>query len=225
MRCKSALFLTLNLLKLTPYSSLNHVRKMLAESPDRSGIETFFWGNHPRTSERIEATEAFARTHPNTVNSRGNQDFESRTAAVRVANAQWDAYLGRTALARSQIDRTVRAIPERPEKALVSRLLYAHVVAAASNGLASRGQTSAATDASNQAVSMYENVISEASRVPSASNWVPVAYRSLGFLYYTQRDSRGRHCEAKAALEKYLELAPSAADRTQVADRLRELSC
>jgi predicted Zn-dependent protease len=208
-----------------PREMAQFFRKLLADSPDANAIETFFWGNHPRTTERIEAAEAFARTYPTSATTRGNQEFEARMASVRVANAQWDAYLGRTALARSQIDRTVRAIPERPDKALLSRLLYAHVVASTSDGLASRGQTDTSTNAANQAISMYESVISEAPSVPGASNWLPVAYRSLGLFYYAQRDLRGRHCEAKAALEKYLELAPSATDRAMVTDRLRELSC
>jgi predicted Zn-dependent protease len=113
-----------------PKEMAQFFRKMLADSPDSGAIETFFWGNHPRTKERIEAAEAFARTYPTGSSSRSDQEFESRTASVRVANAQWDAYFGRTALARAQIDRTVRAIPARPEKAVVSRLLYAHVIAA-----------------------------------------------------------------------------------------------
>jgi hypothetical protein len=83
----------------------------------------------------------------------------------------------------------------------------------------------AAATAANQAESMYENVISEAPRVAGGASWLPPAYRSLGYLYYAHRDTRGRHCEAKTAFEKYLELAPSAPDRAMIADRLRELSC
>src|SRR5207253_1456895 len=142
-----------------PKEMAQFFRIMLADSPDRGSIETFFWGNHPRISERISAAEAFARTYPSSGSPGGSsQEFESRMAGVRLANAQWDAYLGRTALARSQVDRTIRAITERPEKGVVTRLFYAHLMAASSNGLTSRGQTDAATDASNKAVSMYESV-------------------------------------------------------------------
>jgi len=121
-----------------PREMAQFFRKMLAESPDGGALETFFWGNHPRMSERIEAAEAFARTFPTSFSLRSNQEFEARTAGVRVANAEWDAYFGRVVLARAQVDRTVRAIPERPEKAVISRLLYAHVASATSQGLAKR---------------------------------------------------------------------------------------
>jgi hypothetical protein len=209
-----------------PREMAQFFRKLLADSPDANAIETFFWGNHPRTTERIEAAEAFARSYSSTVSPRtSNQEFETRMAGVRVTNAQWDAYLGRTTLARAQVDRTLRTMPERPDKPILTKILYANLIASSSNGLASRGQTDAATTSFTKAVSMYESAIADASTVPRGSNWLPYAYKSLGLYYYTQRDTRSRHCEARAALEKYLELAPSARDRAMVADRLRELSC
>ncbi len=110
-------------------------------------------------------------------------------------------------------------------KAVWARLLYANLEASTSNGLASRRQTTAANERFRDAVSRYQTVIADASSVPGASTVLPFAYRSMGLFYYSQRDTRGHHCEAKAALEKYLELAPAASDRPMIADRLRDLSC
>jgi hypothetical protein len=146
-------------------------------------------------------------------------------AGVRIANAQWDAYLGRTTLARSQVDRTLRAMPDRPDKSVLTQILYANLAASSANGLANRGQADAATSLDARAVSMYECAIAKASATQGGANWLPYAYKSLGLYYHSQRDTRGRHCEAKAALEKYLELAPGASDRQMIADRLSELSC
>ena len=135
-----------------PREMAQFFRLMLGDSSDRGSIETFFWGSHPRTSERIEAAEAFARSYQSTISPQGtNQEFESRMAQVRVANAEWDAYLGRTALAKSQVDRTLRTIPERPDKQILTRVLYANLVASSSNGLSRRGQSAAATEWFNKA--------------------------------------------------------------------------
>jgi predicted Zn-dependent protease len=201
-------------------------RVMLAEAPDRGSIETFFWGSHPRTSGRVEAAETFARAYGPLASPRINSpEFEARTSVVRALNAQWDAYIGRAALAQSQVDRTVRALPERPEKVVLTRLLYANLEAAAATGAASRGQTSTATDRFTRAVSLYQAVIEDAPKTPGAASIQAQAYKSLGNLHYLHRDTRGRPCEAKAALAKYLEIMPTAPDRTVVAQKLRDLSC
>src|SRR5262249_59712765 len=102
----------------------NFFRTLLSDSPDRGALETFFWGNHPRTSERIEAADARATAYAYTSVARtANQEFELRVRPVRVANAQYDAYLGRMSLARTQIDRTLRTLPESRAKGLVGTLL------------------------------------------------------------------------------------------------------
>jgi predicted Zn-dependent protease len=199
---------------------------MLADFPDRGAIESFFWGSHPRTSSRIEAAEAFARTYGLQTTPRAHSaEFEARTGVVRALNAQWDAYLGRTALARSQVARTVQALPERPEKTVLARLLYANLEAAASAGAASRGQGSLATERFTSAVSLYQAIITDAATTPGAGPIQAQAYRSLGNLHYQHRDTRGRPCAAKAALAKYLEMTPNAPDHTAVAEKLRDLSC
>jgi predicted Zn-dependent protease len=201
-------------------------RVMLADSPDRGAIETFFWGNHPRTSDRIAATEALTRTYPTGSGTPPRSpEFEARLAPVRIANAGWDAYLGRVTLARSEVDRTLRAWPDDARRPLFAKMLYGMVAGASSSGAQTRGQTALAAAHFDEATTLFRAVIADAPAVAGAGSIQAQAYRQLGLLHYAQRDTRGRPCEARAALEQYLELAPAAPDRVAVSERIRELTC
>lgn len=164
-------------------------RILLSESPDRGALETFFWGNHPRTSERIETADNRAREYAYTSVARGdNQEFETRTRPVRVANAQYDAYLGRISLARAQMDRTVRAFPEGPGKRLIEPLLDGNLYAAGSIGAKSRRDSQTAQSYFARAQTSYRRVISEGSSNPAMTPAVAQAYKFLGFLYQAHLD-------------------------------------
>jgi hypothetical protein len=81
-------------------------RRMMAESPDRGPIETFFRGSHPRLAERIETVEQEARNY--SAADRGSREsFDRQTAVVRLDNAGYDAYVGRWRPATAQVERTL----------------------------------------------------------------------------------------------------------------------
>jgi predicted Zn-dependent protease len=76
--------------------------KMRAASPDRGAAETFFWGSHPRLSERIETVDHLAARFPGKTTQAAflsQQDFDRRLIRVRVDNASCDAYFGWMTLA------------------------------------------------------------------------------------------------------------------------------
>jgi predicted Zn-dependent protease len=202
----------------SPQDLAQMFRHMLAESPDRGPIETFFWGSHPRTAERIETVEqeatkySFRDTTAKTV-------FERNTARVRLANAAWDAYFGRWRLAVSQVDRVMAIVPA-PRRALLETVWQAHLYGAASVGARSRKDDQAAERNFAVAVERYNRVTA----VPNAPDQA-AAYRGLGELYFAHRDHKATHCEAKAAFMKYLELQPAAKDAAAVRARLADLRC
>src|SRR5262249_25505103 len=153
-----------------------------------------------------------------------NQEFELRVRPVRVANAQYDAYLGRMSLARTQIDRTLRTLPESRAKGLVGTLLEGNLYAAASRGAKSRHDSQAARDYVERAQASYRRVIAQDGSDPALTQVVAVTYKSLGLLYQAHLDFGMSATEAREALEKYLELAPNAPDRAAMIEKIRELS-
>jgi len=208
-----------------PREMVRFFRTLLSESPDRGAIETFFWGNHPRTSERIETADSRAKEFAYTSLARAdNQEFETRTRPLRLANAQYDAYLGRMSIARAQMDRSLQSLPEGPAKGLIRVLLEGNVYASGSVGAKSRRDTQSARDYLARAQTSYRRVITQGSSDSTMTQMVAVAYKSLGLLYQAHLDFGTSAADARDALEKYLELAPNASDRATITEKLRELS-
>jgi len=193
-------------------------RHMLAESPDRGRFETFFWGSHPRTAERIETVEQEATKYP-VKDTTAKAVFERNTARVRLANAAWDGYFGRWRLAVSQVDRVMAIVPA-PRRALLEAVWQAHLHGAASIGARSRNDDQAAERNLAVAVEHY-NRVTAVPNVPEQA----AGYRGLGELYFAHRDHKATHCEAKAAFMRYLELQPAAKDAAAIRARMTTLRC
>lgn len=201
------------------------LEKLLADGRDRGAIETFFYGSHPRVKERIETVDEVARTL-NVASNRiaSGDDFERTTVRVRVANAEFDALIGRTSLAQAQAIRAAATVPvsARP---VATRLLDGHLASAASFGLAQRGNADEARRRIDDAERAYRQAIALGSGDSTVKGLVAFAYRGIGGLYYGQRTLVRRDCEAKTALERYLELAPAAADIGDVRRKIADLTC
>lgn len=192
-------------------------RHMLAESPERGKIETFFWGSHPRATERIETVEEEAAKYSTT----GRPDsaiFARQTARVRLSNAAWDAYLGRWWLAVTQVERVMTIVPTTRRESLQT-VWQAHLYSAASVGARSRKDEQGADHNFALAVTRYNSITSGAGTDQAA------AYRGLADLYFAQRDYKATHCEARTAYAKYLELQPAAKDIVAIKARMAELLC
>lgn len=193
-------------------------RHMLGESPDRGPIETFFWGSHPRTTERIETVERVAAQY----SSREGADkaaFEQRTAHLRLRNAQWDAYFGRWRLAMTQVERVMAIVPE-PWRASRRTLWQAHLYGAASFGARIRKNHPEAERNLAAAVDRYNSITTAPGTADKA-----YAYLGLAELYFAHRDHKSTDCEAKAAYSKYLEFQPAVRDAADIRARVTQLSC
>ena len=202
----------------SPQDLAQMFRHMLAESPDRGPIETFFWGSHPRTTERIETVEQAATKYSSKEGS-DKRAFEQRTARVRLSNAAWDAYFGRWRLAMMQVDRVMAIVPASRRTALET-VWQAHIYGAASVGARSRKDDRAAERSFAMAVDRYNRVASASDTRDQAA-----AYRGLGELYFAHRDHKTTHCDAKTAYAKYLELQPATKDAADIKAKMAQLRC
>jgi predicted Zn-dependent protease len=181
-----------------------------SESKDRGSLETFFFGSHPKLTERIETTEgllktryAEAATAPNTI--RDTEDFQLRMRAVVRENALEDIRAGRFPVAQRQLDRVLAITPRDP----IAHTYY---------GDLHRLQAQRAREADRKAeharlaLASYEKAV-------ELDATAPEPHRQLGFLYYQQKDN----AKAKAAFEKYLALKSDAPDAKRIKEYLVEL--
>jgi predicted Zn-dependent protease len=181
-----------------------------SESKDRGSLETFFFGSHPKLTERIETTEGLLKTKyadaaMATTTTRDTEDFQLRMRTVVRENALEDIRAGRFTLAQRQLDRVLAITPKDP---------IAHTYYGDMHRLqAQRARESAKKDEhARLALASYETAVD---LDPTA----PEPYRQLGFLYYQLKDTP----KAKAAFEKYLSLKPAATDAKRIKEYLVEL--
>src|SRR5437867_3677796 len=181
-----------------------------SESKDRGSLETFFFGSHPKLTERIETTEGLLKTKyaeaaaaPTTV--RDTEDFQLRMRSVVRENAYEDIRAGRFPVAQRQLDRVLAITP----KDSIAHTYY---------GDLHRLQAQRAREADRKAeharlaLASYEKAV-------ELDETAPEPHRQLGFLYYQQKDN----ARAKAAFEKYLALKPTAPDAKRIKEYLVEL--
>jgi predicted Zn-dependent protease len=203
------------------------LRQLLAKEGDRGAIETFFYGSHPRLSERIEAVErASAAITPAGPPPASAATFDSKVARVRIANATYDAYLGRFRLAWGQMEKAAGTLP--PSLRPVGRaLLEGHVARAGTAGNRARpdGDRFMADWLERDAEKSYRSAISAGGTNLGATPLVAQAYKALGFLYAEWSDPGPRRCEAGVAWRKYLELQRSTSDRLEIQRRIEALRC
>ena len=184
--------------------------RLRKESKDRGSLETFFFGSHPKLTERIETTielinssYAVAVAAPDTV--RNTDEFELRMRTVVRENARLDIQAGRFKLAGEQLDRVLAITPRDP----VAQLYY---------GDLHRLQSQRARDAADKA-DKAQKALERYERAAELDPTFPDPFRQLGFLYYQQQDNE----RAKAAFQKYLALKPDAPDAGRIKEYLVEL--
>jgi predicted Zn-dependent protease len=181
-----------------------------SESKERGSLETFFFGSHPRLTERVETTHELVRTRyaaaaasPTAIVD--TEDFQLRMRSVVRENAYEDIRAGRFAIAQRQLDRVLTITPRDP----VAHVYY---------GDLHRLQAQRARDASQKtqsaalALAAYEKAV-------ELDPTLPEPHRQLGFLYYQLRDAP----RAREAFRRYLTLKPDAADARRIKEYLVEL--
>jgi beta-barrel assembly-enhancing protease len=181
-----------------------------SESKERGSLETFFFGSHPKLTERIDTTRQMVQTRyaqaaasPSTV--RDTEDFQLRMRAVVRENAYEDIRAGRFAVAERQLDRVLASTPRDP----VAHVYY---------GDLHRLQSQRARDAAqkSRSVGLAQASYEKAVALDPA---LPEPHRQLGFLYYQQKQND----RAREAFRSYLALKPDAADARRIKEYLVEL--
>jgi len=180
------------------------------ESKERGSLETFFFGSHPRLTERVEDTNqliksryAMAAVAPDRVTN--TEEFGLRMRTVVRENARLDIQAGRFALAAEQLDRVLAITPKDP----VAQLYYGDLYRLQSQR--SR-DTADKADKARKALERYE-------RSAELDPAFPDPFRQLGFLYYQQKEN----ARAKEAFQKYLALKPDAPDARRIKEYLVEI--
>ena len=181
-----------------------------SESKDRGSLETFFFGSHPRLTERIDTTRDLVRTRyaaaaasPTAV--RDTEDFQLRMRAVVRENAYEDIRAGRFAVAQRQLDRVLGITPRDP----VAHLYYGDLHRLQSQRARDTAQKS---QSAALALASYERAV-------ELDPTLPEPHRQLGFLYYQQKDN----ARAREAFGQYLALKPDAPDARRIKEYLVEL--
>ena len=180
-----------------------------AESKDRGALETFFFGSHPRLTERIETTRALVESRYAAAVSPAatvdTEEFQLRMRTVVRENAYEDIRAGRFAIAQRQLDRVLTLTPRDP----VAHLYYGDLHRLQAQRTRDAAQKSRAAAL---ALASYEKAV-------ELDPTLPEPHRQLGFLYYQQRDN----ARAREAFQKYLALKPDAPDAGRIKEYLVEL--
>ncbi len=163
--------------------------------------ERFFFNTHPRLEERVQSYEELLRREPALATARdlrvGEDEFRARTRLLVWDNALLDLQAGRFLQAQKGM---LKFLSMNPEDAASFYWL----------GESYRRRSDPKERA--EAVGWYQWAITQ-------DGTYAEPYRGLG-LFYQQA---GQRPEAARALERYLELAPAAPDRTYIEQMLKEL--
>jgi predicted Zn-dependent protease len=176
---------------------------LLDDQGEPRKAEAFFFGSHPRLSERIEVTKKYVAQHPGTKLSEDRayreDAFARHIRPVVRDDARLNIEMGRLALAEAELKKAREWMPDDPETHfLKGRLRLAQ--ATGKNPEEARGLRREAEDAFRKAIEL------DASR--------PDPHRELGLLLRERGDDR-RAC---VQLRRYQKLAPEAEDVEEVGE-------
>ena len=183
---------------------------LLDDQGEPRRAEAFFFGSHPRLSERIEVTRRYLGAHAAAagvvIDRAGRQEAFARYLRPLVReDARLNIEMGRLMLAEAELKRVREWMPEDPETHfLKGRLRLAQSVAEKSPEAQARLQGEA-EDAFRKSIEL------DGDR--------PAPHRELGLLLRERKDFRG----ACVQLRRYAQLDPQADDAGQIEDSIAEL--
>lgn len=183
----------------------------LAEWSQEGGRrEAFLFGDRRWLTAREDSTRSLLKklwAHGlGTSGARSSAEFERVLRPVVRDNASDDVRQGRFGLARRGLDRAAAGGPDDPRVHLYYGDLY-------------RLQAQRAASEPERAVELAQSYTAY-NRALALDPTLAEAHRELGLLYYDMRDIE----RARAELEQYLTLAPSAPDRARVMEYVQELA-
>jgi predicted Zn-dependent protease len=176
---------------------------------DRSKLEVFFFGSHPRLNERIESMNELVATRYSGAGGEARvadtRDFQLRTRVLVRDDAVLNIQAGRLGTAEAEIEKVLSLTANDP----VAHYLRGQI---GEKRAAEAKDPAEARRLNDQAAARYE----EASRLdPRYAD----PFRALGILRY----KAGRTDDALSAFRRYLELKPDASDAQQIRDYILEI--
>lgn len=181
---------------------------LLDDHGEPKKVEAFFFGSHPRLSERIENTRRYVAAHPASPEAAVEEredDFSRRIRPVVRDDARLNIEMGRLALAESQLEKVRNWMPEDPETHFLQGRLRLAQAAAEKDSGAQRQFQGEAEDCFRKAIELDPRR--------------PAPHRELGLLLYERKELR----DACAQFRRYAELAPDASDADRIRDYVLEL--
>jgi predicted Zn-dependent protease len=191
-----------------PHAAPEVYRALLEEHGEPSTAQAFFFGSHPKLTNRLQNAEAWAADRPPVAPEESAGDagaFERRIRPVVRDDARLNLERGRLELAEYELERVLGWMPGDPE----AHLLLAQLRFAQSEGAAD-AERAAILEAEGEAA------LREAVRLDPQ---LAEPHRELGLLAYR----RGEYEAACRELGFYLELDPDAPDARTIRDYLLEL--
>lgn len=182
---------------------------LLADHGEPRKAEAFFFGSHPRLTERIENTKKYLAAHPApepaAARASTDESFSRRIRPVVRDDARLNIAMGRLKIAEGQLQKAQGWMPEDPETRYLKGRLRLAQADAEKDPESQRRLRGEAADAFREAIEL--------------DGGRPDPHRELGLLLYQQEDF-ARSC---LELRRYAELAPDAEDAPRVRDYVLEL--
>ena len=174
--------------------------RLLTRYPDRSGVETFFYGDHPQTSRRLAAATAAAERVRNGPCMAAPRDslYAARTSGVRAR----------------LVELWVRA--DQPDRALADADRFLQADSTHAGVWAWRAEAGRALGTDEARGRARE----DAHQALALDTTLAMVHRTLGGL----AEDRGDRAGAREAYAAYLAAQPDAPDRRYIRRRLAELA-
>jgi predicted Zn-dependent protease len=192
---------------------LNEAPKVYEALKDDHGeqkkVEAFFFGNHPRLSERVENSKSYAKAHTAAeATDRKDIDpdlFMRRIRPVVRDDARLNILMGRLNIAATELEKARAWMPDDPLTHVYIGYLKLAQADAEKDEKAQHRLRAEAGDALREAVKLGPKL--------------PIAHRELGHYLYEQQDWKG----ACRELRRYTELAADSEERDAVAEIVQKL--
>ena len=180
---------------------------LLDDHGDSGKFESFFFGNHPRLTERVDSARERLEAEPPAAppRERNPREFRRRIRPVLLHDAAQNLELGRLHLAEDELLRAVDILPNDPEAHRLLGSLYEQ-------------RRTAEKDPAEQA-KLLDGAVRAYREAIRLNPDLPEPHKALGILAYRTEDG----ATACVQFRQYLELAPAGEDAQAVRGYLLEL--
>ena len=184
---------------------------LLDDRGETRRMEAFFFGSHPRLSERVENTRRYLSGHPMPASTKrvmpadGEDSFDRRLRWVVRDDARLNIEAGRLKIAEGELARARALMPDDPETHFLQGRLWLARAADEEEPADQRQLRREAEDAFLKSIELDPRR--------------PTPHRELGLLLY----DRQQYADACIQLRRYAQLAPEAEDAPHVEDYVQEM--